>query len=191
MLAGLEKKQDYKDRASSRTQAMRNSVGNNDKVINNKLQTKTIHEKKENALANIENAKKEDYDYDFEDDVIERNNLGGNDVPENGEKAEYYYYYYYDYLDSGIDISHELSNSETAGYEPLPTPLGLVSEHPDNSIDGEDDTEKEGKSKSEITSVSDNTTGDEDTILNLENVYSDNTGDSDDNIIDKVNKMLL
>ena len=159
VLAGFEKKQDNKDRASSKTQAMRNSVGNNDKVINNKLQTKTIHEKKEDTLASIENAKKEDYDYDFEDDVIERNNLGGNDVPENGEKAEYYYYYYYDYLDSGIDISHELSNSETAGYEPLPTPLGLLSKHPNNSTEGEDIKEREDLSKSEITSVSDNISG--------------------------------
>ena len=73
----------------------------------------------------------------------------------------------------------------------MPTPLGLVSEHPDNSIDGEDDTEKEGKSKSEITSVSDNTTGDEDTILNLENIFSDNTGDSDDKIIHKDRKVVL
>ena len=170
---------------------MRNSVGSNDKVIINKLQTKTIHEKKEDTLASIENAKKEDYDYDFEDDVIERNNLGGNDVPENGEKVEYYYYYYYDYLDSGIDISHELSNSETAGYEPLPTPLWQVSQHDNNSTESEDDKERENLINSEINSVSENTTGGADDFLNSENAYSDNTGDSDDNIINKDNKVVL
>jgi hypothetical protein len=88
VLAGLEVKQDNKDKASSRTQAMRNSVGNYRKVINNKLQNvKAIHEKKEDALGSIENAKIDDYDFDFEDedDVIESNNLGGNDAPENGK----------------------------------------------------------------------------------------------------------
>ena len=42
------------------------------------------------------------------------------DMEEDKSDPEYYYYYYYDYLDSGIDISHELST-----YEPLPTPLPL------------------------------------------------------------------
>ena len=67
-------------------------------------------------------------------------------MEEDSSDPEYYYYYYYggqtldnylppqvdlyfssDYLDSGIDISHELST-----YEPLPTPLPL-GEHQDKS----------------------------------------------------------
>ena len=183
MLVGLEKKLGNKERASSRTQAMRNdSTGNNLKVIKNKLQNvKAIHEKKEDALGSITNTHRQDNDYAFEDDDV--------DVLANGDKPEYYYYYYYDYLDSGIDISHELSNSETAGYEPLPTPLGLLSKHPNNSTEGEDIKEREDLSKSEITSVSENTTGEDDTILNLENIYNEDTGDSD--IIDKDNKVVL
>ena len=126
MLAGLEKKQGNRDRASSRTQAMRNdSTGSNDKVFSNTFQNvKAIHEKKQDALGSIANSNREDHDYDFEDDDIDRKN---HDVLENVDKPEYYYYYYYDYLDSGIDISHELSDSETAGHEPLPTPIGLAS----------------------------------------------------------------
>ena len=158
MLVGLEKKLGNKERASSRTQAMRNdSTGNNLKVIKNKLQNvKAIHEKNEDALESIKNAKSEDYYYDFDDDDKDRKN---HDVPENSDKPEYYYYYYYDYLDSGIDISHELSNSETAGYEPMPTPLWQVSQYPNNSTESEDDKERENLSKSEITYVSDNTKG--------------------------------
>ena len=95
------------------------------------------------------------------------------------------YYYYYDYLDSGIDISHELSNSETAGYETLPTPLWLVSKHPHNSTEDEDIKEREDHSKSEVATDSVTTIGGEETILNNAKTYSDNTGDSDDTIDNK------
>ena len=60
------------------------------------------------------NSEPADYEYDDEDYadkyVLE------TEKPE----PEYYYYYYYDYMDSGIDISHELTT-----YEPLPSPLPL------------------------------------------------------------------
>ena len=49
-------------------------------------------------------------DYELSDQAAE----------EDKSEPEYYYYYYYDYMDSGIDISHELPP-----YEPLPTPLPL------------------------------------------------------------------
>ena len=64
----------------------------------------------------------------------------------------------------------------------MPTPLGLVSQH-NNSTEDEDIKEMGDLSKSEITYVSDNTTGDEDTILNLENIYRDNTGDKDSKVV--------
>ena len=68
-----------------------------------------------------------DYEYDYadgekkeeEENVIE-------DEEGDVKKPEYYYYYYYDYLDPGIDISHELSDNDVESYEPLPTPLWQV-----------------------------------------------------------------
>ena len=57
----------------------------------------------------------EDYEYIDTDDESE---------------PEYYYYYYYDYMDSGIDISHELTT-----YEPLPSPLPLASESGHNETE--------------------------------------------------------
>ena len=67
------------------------------------------------------NSEPADYEYDDEDYadkyVLE------TEKPE----PEYYYYYYYDYMDSGIDISHELTT-----YEPLPSPLPLG-----DSVDGQ------------------------------------------------------
>ena len=53
-------------------------------------------------------------DYDYSDEDYEDKYVLETEKPE----PEYYYYYYYDYMDSGIDISHELTT-----YEPLPSPL--------------------------------------------------------------------
>ena len=58
-------------------------------------------------------------DYEYVDEEDGTNEKAG----EAGEEPEYYYYYYYDYLDSGIDISHELTT-----YEPLPSPLPLAAD---------------------------------------------------------------
>ena len=44
---------------------------------------------------------------------------------DDDKEPEYYYYYYYDYVDPGIDISHELLENNVNSYEPLPTPLAL------------------------------------------------------------------
>ena len=53
-------------------------------------------------------------DYEYSDEDYEDKYVLETEKPE----PEYYYYYYYDYMDSGIDISHELTT-----YEPLPSPL--------------------------------------------------------------------
>ena len=55
-------------------------------------------------------------DYEYSDEDYEDKYVLETEKPE----PEYYYYYYYDYMDSGIDISHELTT-----YEPLPSPLPL------------------------------------------------------------------
>ena len=55
-------------------------------------------------------------DYEYDDEDYADKYVLETEKPE----PEYYYYYYYDYMDSGIDISHELTT-----YEPLPSPLPL------------------------------------------------------------------
>ena len=141
MLAGLEKKDGDKDHAASRTQEIRNDViGDSGRVTENNIESdKDIHrddEYKENE--NVDNLQKYEYDYEFDDDYSDDEDNDDN-VSEEDDKPEYYYYYYYDYLDSGIDISHELSNNVAAGYEPLPTPLQQVGEeHGDGDESGGD-----------------------------------------------------
>ena len=68
------------------------------------------------------------------------------DTEEKEPEPEYYYYYYYDYLDSGIDISHELTT-----HEPLPSPLPLIS----NSTKSEK-SETEETSDSEKKEIDEN-----------------------------------
>ena len=55
-------------------------------------------------------------DYEYDDEDYADKYVLETEKPE----PEYYYYYYYDFMDSGIDISHELTT-----YEPLPSPLPL------------------------------------------------------------------
>ena len=55
-------------------------------------------------------------DYEYID-----NDEDDNETVDDSSEPEYYYYYYYDYMDSGIDISHELTT-----HEPLPSPLPIT-----------------------------------------------------------------
>ena len=60
-----------------------------------------------------------DDEYEYANDEYEKLTTSENitDTEDTDEKdPDYYYYYYYDYTDPGID-------SDTDGYEPLPTPL--------------------------------------------------------------------
>ena len=59
----------------------------------------------------------EPLDYEYDEEEYRDKYVIETEKPE----PEYYYYYYYDYMDSGIDISHELTT-----YEPLPSPLPLL-----------------------------------------------------------------
>ena len=129
----MKKKQGNKDRAASRTQDIRNQeTVNRIEVIEDKIKDVKINEFKENDFHNY------DYDYDLSDDYSdEEYSDADTESSEDISKPEYYYYYYYDYLDSGIDISHELSNSEAAQYEPSPTPLWQVSGHTSHSQDSQ------------------------------------------------------
>ena len=65
----------------------------------------------DSSVNNEYSAANDDYD-DFNDNEVV--------TDDDSTDPEYYYYYYYDYVDSGIDISHELE------YEPLPTPVARV-----------------------------------------------------------------
>ena len=76
-----------------------NNLENHKKRENNETESQNITRRMDSAD-----------DYELSDQAAE----------EDKSEPEYYYYYYYDYMDSGIDISHELST-----YEPLPTPLPL------------------------------------------------------------------
>ena len=140
--AGLEKKKQKQDHASSRTQDIRS----NEAVNNMKIADDKIHNVKIQEYLDIENVENDhhnyEHDYDFDSDYSDDND--SDDTPANIDKPEYYYYYYYDYLDSGIDISHELSNNVAAQYEPLPTPLWQVSDKQINTdIEGRKDRDNE------------------------------------------------
>jgi len=141
----LDKKQKEPDLAISRTQYVHNDAVRHNNEVRDSSQHKTVTKsqtkgKSRNPFAketiqNIpENVHKEELDYDY--DYADTNTTIEEEV-ENEEvkdvKPEYYYYYYYDYLDSGIDISHELPNGETNSYEPLPTPLWQVSDAGNNT----------------------------------------------------------
>ena len=188
MLAGLEKKQGDKDHAASRTQEIRNNVkGDNVRVTENKIESDTEIYRDEEYKANesLDDLQKYEYDYEFDDDYSDDEDNDENELSEDDDKPEYYYYYYYDYLDSGIDISHELSNNVEAGYETLPTPLRQVGEEEHGDSDEKaGDEEGEDHTKYEITTDNEDTAQDE-------NIHdSDNTGDakniSDEECIDAV-----
>ena len=59
-------------------------------------------------------------DYEYVEDFEDTANTNTDETTDGESEPEYYYYYYYDYMDSGIDISHELTT-----HEPLPSPLPL------------------------------------------------------------------
>merc|ERR1712050_668887 len=145
----LEKKKQNRDKAASRTQVTKNHESyENINFIEQKKKDDLMNEYEE--VENVNNSHKYEYDYDFDSDNSENEYDETEDSStENSDKPEYYYYYYYDYMDSGIDISHELSinknnyelsndknnyntnnykvsNNVAAQYEPLPTPLWQV-----------------------------------------------------------------
>ena len=69
-------------------------------------------------------------EYDYEEEDEKKEDLEDyTDYEEEENDPEYYYYYYYDYLDSGIDISHEKNE-----LEPLPTPMWQTSPNSTQSI---------------------------------------------------------
>ena len=188
MLTGLHKKQKIKDHAASRTQETRNNViEDSGRVTENKIKSdKEIYIDEEyKSNENLDNLQKYEYDYEFDDDYSDDEHNDENELSEDVDKPEYYYYYYYDYLDSGIDISHELSNNVEAGYETLPTPLRQVGEEEHGDSDEKaGDEEGEDHTKYEITTDNEDTAQDE-------NIHdSDNTGDakniSDEECIDAV-----
>ena len=156
-IAGLEKKQTDTDHAISRTQDILNeTAGNNNKVSENyndrkdnkidKLNTILMNIGDASAKRNL-NREEYDYEYDYADDYSEteeedehvihdEKNHENDDEESDDNKPEYHYYYYYDNLVPGIEIVHDLSNSEID--EVLPTPICLVSkdsEHSDDSMD--------------------------------------------------------
>ena len=159
MLAGLHKKQEIKDHAASRTQETRgNVIEDSGRVTENKIKSdKEIFIDEEYKNENLDNLKKYEYDYEFDDDYSDDEDNDENELSEDDDTPEYYYYYYYDYLDSGIDISHELSNNVAAGFEPLPTPLRQVGEEHGDGDESDGDEEGEDHTKYEITTDSDDT----------------------------------
>ena len=134
-ITGLEKRQIDTDQAVSRTQdIVKKHHKNTDKAPKSQhnIKVKQIQKVKEMMNTQVasefpKNISEFDYEYDYavgekkeeEENVIE-------DEEGDVKKPEYYYYYYYDYLDPGIDISHELSDNDVESYEPLPTPLWQV-----------------------------------------------------------------
>ena len=176
MLTGLHKKQEIKDHAASRTQETRNNViEDSGRVTENKIKSdKEIYIDEEyKSNENLDNLQKYEYDYEFDDDYSDDEDNDENELSEDDDKPEYYYYYYYDYLDSGIDISHELSNNVAAGYEPLPTPLRQVGEEHGDRDKSDGDEEGEDHTKYE------NTTDSEDIAQDENKNDSDDTGDTE------------
>ncbi len=107
------------DPTNDRTQ-LGNRVKNHSYNTNNDKSSKFSKDEDYDKLNNNKNKDNTDQysEDDYEDYDVD------NTVDKNDEEPEYYYYYYYDYVDSGIDISHELE------LEPLPTPMARVESLP-------------------------------------------------------------
>ena len=103
---GLDKKEDASKKSPPN---FRETIKSRNFYTNN-LENHKKRENNETESQNITRRMDSADDYELSDQAAE----------EDKSEPEYYYYYYYDYMDSGIDISHELST-----YEPLPTPLPL------------------------------------------------------------------
>lgn len=113
--AGNAKSARPEDNLTSRNFYSKSEVNTSSHKSNNESVSPYIVRYNEEINRRIDTS--DDYEYVDEED-------GTNDkAGEAGEEPEYYYYYYYDYLDSGIDISHELTT-----YEPLPSPLPLAAD---------------------------------------------------------------
>ena len=112
------------DRPTSRSQNLAKEIGaeNHNLAV---IKDTYTEEKDAKSQATIHDSEI-DYEYDTDNKESKQKKKPEEDSP------EYYYYYYYDYMDSGIDISHELTNSEAKKYEPLPTPLWQVSKQKEN-----------------------------------------------------------
>ena len=134
-IADLEKRPIDNDQALSRTEEIvKKHTKNTDKDPKSEREVKVnqiqrVKEKMDSKVASEFNKKISEFDYEYDYANDEQKEEDKN-VIKNGEddvkKPEYYYYYYYDYLDPGIDISHELSDGDVERFEPLPTPLRQV-----------------------------------------------------------------
>ena len=102
---------------------------------------------KEKKNVNHSSTVRIEYDYDFLENPTEKDER--NETKD--DKPEYYYYYYYDNIDPEFKNSDELFTSENHSYEPLPTPLSLVSDILDgatiaSNADGQDKKQTMGSS---------------------------------------------
>ena len=162
-IEGLEKRQIDNDQAVSSTEDIVEKQPKNthrdlkSQHTNNLNQNQRVKEMMNTQVASEFHKNISEYDYEYDYDDGEKKTVEEN-VSEDEEgdvkKPEYYYYYYYDYLDPGIDISHELSDSDVERYEPLPTPLWQVGDTGVGDSDGRPEIPKgvhKEKSKEKIS----------------------------------------
>merc|ERR1711915_484573 len=140
----LQKKQ--MDKPTSRPQNLAKEIGaeNHNLAVIKDTYTKEKDVKSQATFHDTE----ADYEYDTDNKESKLKKKPEEDSP------EYYYYYYYDYLDSGIDISHELTNSEAKKYGPLPTPLWQVSKQKENTEEEESEIKEDNSEHMTEESVS-------------------------------------